>query len=152
MTVLVPTNQRLTTGVKNPESSYSRIVSIHWVLPAAPGMDFGFTHPLAQKLWLRSIDFWLWGTPYLDTDSWWFTLRRGFQQPKTSLEIQQLEEMLPLCDPGGPAYWHGYSSRVHMHWDMNKLYEGLTQRFCAVANSTGPTNTYIEFSFQISEG
>ncbi|GAH72943.1 unnamed protein product [marine sediment metagenome] len=130
----------------------SRVVSMAQTLPQPANKAYCHTESLAQNLWLIGIDVWIFGKPVDPNDSWWFTLRRGFALPTDIAEVWTWENILPLLGVTGSWSWHGYGCPYHMHWDMMRLYKGQSQRFGAAINITGPTVSYFQASFEISEG
>lgn len=152
MAKLANKSQRIVTGVMSPQATYSRVVSMAQVLPQPPGDMFCYTEALAQHLWLIGVDVWLVGQGDPQAARWSFTLRRGLTVPPNSLVVRNWEYVLPLLSPSGLWSWHGESTPFHMHWDMMKLFEGQSQRFAAAFNITGPVVSYLQVSFEISEG
>jgi len=152
MAKLLSKQQRIQAGVTAPQSVYSTVVNMAQVLPQPANLAFCFTRALGQRLWLLDIDVWIFGKPVDPGDSWWFYLRRGFQRPGDIAEVAQWENILPLQSPTGLWSWHGYGTPAHMHWEMQTLYTGQSQRFAAGFNVTGPIVSYFQASFHISEG
>ncbi len=149
---LISRDQPLVMGVYYPRGVYSRVVTIGHSLPSAADERFVCTPPLGNKLWLLGIKLWFTGSAALDTDAWWFTLRRGFARRPTQLGIWQWEDMLPVFSPNGVGIWNGWGSPKAFEWSMNRLYEGAAQKFALIWNLTGPLMGHIQASFEISEG
>lgn len=152
MAKLLLRDQQLIAGVMYPRGVYSRQVCAGQSLPQPPGQQFCFTPTLAQNLWLLAVDVFLVGVGDPQSAAWWFTLRRGFTLPGTSAEVWLWEDILPVNSPVGLWSWHGYALPQHLHWDMNRLFTGQAQRFAVIFNIVGPLISYIQVSFEVSEG
>lgn len=136
----------------HPMPAYSRVVTIEHVDPSPPGQDYAVTPVLGEKLWLLSVDVWITGSGVPVATSWWFDLRRGFEVPKTTLQIQQWEYLLPVKSTVGIWIFNGYGNPVHRHWDMNILYQSPQQRFAIIGHMVGPEISRFTASFRITEG
>jgi len=136
----------------NPESEYSRIVTIEHIIPSPPGQDFAVTSVLAAVLRLLSVDVWISGSGLPVATAWWFDLRRGFEQPTLVAHLYPWARLMQVRSTTGTWAWNGYGNPVHRHWDMNVVYKGAGQRFGIYANVVGPAQSRITASFRISEG
>lgn len=152
MAKVVNRSQQVVTAGLRPESAYSRIVTIEHVHPQPPGQDFAVTAVLANVLRLLSVDVWMTGSGLPVATTWWFDLRRGFQLPTRTLQIQQWDYLLPVRSTVGLWIFNGYGNPVHRHWDMNVVYKGASQRFAIIGSMAGPALARVTASFRISEG
>lgn len=152
MAKLIVPRGPLGLAAKRPVEPESRVVSMFQTMPQPANLQFCYTGVLAQRLWLLGIDAWIFGKPSDPNDSWWFSLRRGFDLPTDIAQVWRWENILPFQGHFGIGYPHGYSTPYHMHWSMKRLFEGQSQRFAAALNIVGPVVSYLEVSFEISEG
>ena len=153
MSKIVNTSQQIVAGATAPASSYSRQVLVQLnVPPNVGGTDYGITLPLGNKVWLLSIDLWIYGVAI---NVWHYGLihiNTGTgQQVNAGIVATQWQ---PVMDTSmlfnQVIIWQGETG--HLHFEMGKLFTTESQRFGVVYQSMVAQRTLILGAFQVSEG
>lgn len=153
MARLVTTNRRIATGVVNPVSTYSRVVSCVVALKEAATEAYAVTPVVGQRVWLLKVTCFF--TPMVanPTKQHFFRLYTGTTKISAAAEMHDQENVLPLVSPGFTDEPWTYSDGVmEMSWDMRRLYTGAGRWFGILAEVGPWPPREICVSFEISEG
>jgi len=151
---LVSTNQRIATGVMNPTSVYSRVVSCAAYIKAPSTQGYGFTASVGNVVWLHSIRVWMNPYEWAATDWCQFKILQGSSKPGSYAEILNWENILPILYQGNQwGWWVRYKTFALYEWTMQQLFTGKEIKFgVAVEVSPAVNVMWLLVSFEISEG
>ena len=152
MAKILSTNQQVTTGVQFPRGVYSRIVSCADTDIGVPGEGWAYTDPLADSTWLLAVDVWVMSQPPTTNHLFTFGVHWMYHVPKSMLEMQQQENLLPIRSRRGTFLWDAQGPDKHFRWEMNRLFSGQGLRFGVVLTGAGAPIARIQASFEVSEG
>lgn len=153
MAKLANKSQRLITGVSNPGSIYSRVVTCGTKVVGAGVASFGYTHGTGQIVRLLNVQLFIEPVAYAAGLFLLVRILSGLGEPDTAAGILNWDNVLQvLQEPHTDTDIFVHSGRQHMSWDMNVLFKGVGRRFGlwtrGMIGMTGPTFA----SFEISEG
>ncbi len=154
MAKIVSKDQRIVTGVTNPESVYSRVIGFCFPVPSpGPNDAFRVTPPLAQTIWLLRVQ--LWFTSETSGTSILFNWRVATSTvvPTVAAAVAvDLEPVIPFECAGKPfGFWYG--DKADFDFSMKRLYSGAGRRFAVWAQNNHATeNLWVQAAFTISEG
>jgi len=150
---LLNRNQRIETGVKNPTSVYSRVVSCMATPQGLAVIDYGYTIAVGQIVRLLSVRLFFLAAVPDTTNSVGFRVVTGTTEPRSAAEIYRWDSVLPLTWQGaGLDQWIHHHGRADYCWTMNHLFVGAGRRFGLWAQCNWVGLDQIYASFQISEG
>ncbi len=149
---LTTTNQRIITGVTNPTSGYSRVVSCSYSIPAGGGNIWSYTERTGQDLWLKGIDLWFTLQPGGELTAISFNIFTGFNEPSAFADMQTWRNLLPNYSRGQLSPWLVDSENQHYHWSMMIRLTGIGRRFGFTLIGSNTKPGYVAASFEISEG
>ncbi len=154
MSVLVSKNQRLTTGVKNPGSVYSRVLTCGFGVAAGLGnRDWYYTGPVGNRVWLLNVTIWGHAKAADQMAGVFFYVATGSTIPKSGSEIATQWDL--IIDNYGTKPGMLLTAWVQQSWsfNMNRFYEGPGRRFgFSIENFSATAAFWGNIAFQISEG
>lgn len=154
MAFFLTKSQQLRVGAVTPIPAYSRVVSLHQVLPADDVWYVAVSPTIGNRVWLLGID--IWATPIIPNDNNYsaFTFRIGTGISWTIAEVNQWEEILPITTGAVTRFrWQIYDGCDHHHWNISKIYTGQSRRLAVTSmRAAGMGVAELDVSFEISEG
>lgn len=146
-------NQRIITGVTNPASTYSRIISCVGGASAAVPEGYGFTAAVGQVCWLLGIKLWILADQPAIRLAGQFGMVTGETEPGSFEAIREWERLLPLWTRTGEVNeWVYHGGACEFCWELDMLFTGGARRFGFWFTLIGATEVAFEASFRISEG
>ena len=154
MAKIVSTDQRIVTGVTNPISVYSRVISIVGSVAAGVGAERAVaTPPVAQSVWLRNVQLWLWHSDAETLTGGFFWVLCGSGKVPAGAGILDWENVLPIYSPAALTKWYWVGASKYFSWDMQRLFTGGAKRFgIFLQNADAISGWNCQASFEISEG
>lgn len=151
--LVVSRNQQEEMRRLHPKPAYSRIVSRQLLLTEEMGLEFAYTEPLGNELWLLKVTVWCTIKAPADGQYVRFNIYTGSGLPENYEDVLKWKNILPSADQhGGPVFWQLYDGDNHRSWSMMRFFEATERRFAVVAGRIGAGISFLDVSFEISEG
>lgn len=152
MAKLANKSQPIVSGVMNPQATYSRVVIVQLLVAAGVGNeDYGITPPLGNRVRLLGVDVWIQPTNQGGFIVAYLKVKSGTGVPISAIRMSV--DWLPVMDVSmilGVGMML-FCCEKHMHFSMNKLYVGESQRFGLYSQSNSNTQYTILGAFEIAE-
>ncbi len=154
MSKLVSTSQRIATGVVNPVTLYSRVLTCGFGVAAGVGnRDWFFTGPVGNKVWLLNVTIWGHTKAADQMAGVFFYVATGFSIPTSGSEIATKWDLIISNYGTKPGMLLTAWEQQTWSFNMNRFYEGPERRFgFSIENFSATAAFWGNIAFQISEG
>ncbi|MBA7694205.1 hypothetical protein ES703_102812 [subsurface metagenome] len=145
--------QPVRVGVVYPRGVYSRVILVQLIVASGIGnYDFAVTPPLGNRVWLLGVDIWHQPTTQGGFVKSYLKITTGsgetFTRYMVSMDWASVMDTTMLMKVGMLIF----CCDLHLHFTMNKLYSGESQRFGIYSESNSNQQYSIIGAFHVSEG
>jgi len=154
MAKLINRNQRVLTGVKNPESGYSRVFGLACKAAAGVGVDdLAYSPPVGSPFWLRRLSLWFGSEDPTANTGGTVYIAAGTGIPTAENLVQRWDLVVPFWAGTTKPALMVRGAQGFLTWPMNRLYTGEALRFGMVIENGYAVGTFwVNTWFEISEG
>lgn len=137
-----------------PAQRESRVIALELHAPAGIGNeDFCFTPKLGNRLWLYTIDIWIFCTNPGPGIGGFFYFTYGTGEPKSGEDVAvRWTPIIPLRCGIKPGFMWSDCASFHRHFSMARLFTNDELRFGVVVENGGAQAWAATVAFEISEG